>query len=151
MTPARDFLPFMLSIFSSDLTQCYFINWLFYRKTRLKFEESGLKIFLGIIKKVDDSNIVLQYKPGNIFYREHFYIEKKRYTIDFSIICDYQKLFIYSLIDFSNTIYNAQIWVITQIYQHPIQVFILGQYLTKNSAYSPTKYKIPLYKGLEIS
>ncbi len=30
--------------------------------------------FLGVIEKVDGTDIVLQYKPGGVFHGEYFYI-----------------------------------------------------------------------------
>ena len=38
--------------------------------------------FLGAIGKVDGTDIVLQYKLGGVFHGEHFYMRKKRYSID---------------------------------------------------------------------
>ena len=49
---------------------------------------------------------------------------------------------------FSNITHESRVWAATQIHQHPIQYFTPGQYLLGDSAYSPTKYMIPLYKAL---
>lgn len=44
------------------------------RETERKYEKSLLKKFLSMIKKVNGTNIVLQYKFDWVFYGEHFYI-----------------------------------------------------------------------------
>ena len=46
------------------------------------------KGFLEVIGKVDDTDIVLQYKLGGVFHEEHFYTRKKRYSIDLYAVCD---------------------------------------------------------------
>lgn len=96
---------------------------------------------------MDGTDIILQYKLGEVFHGEHFYTPKKRYSIDLCVVCDSRKQFIYSLTDFSNTTHDSQVWAATQIYQYPPQYFIPGQYLLGDSVYSPIKYMIPLYKA----
>lgn len=105
------------------------------------------KGFLGAIRKVDGTDIILQYKPGGVFHGKHFYTRKKHYSIDLYAVCDSQKRFIYSLTGFSNTIHNLRVWAATRINQHPTRYFTSGQYLLGDSAYSPTKYMIPPYKA----
>lgn len=39
------------------------------------------KKFLDNIDKLNNIYIVLQYKPGGVFYEKHFYIWKKRHVI----------------------------------------------------------------------
>lgn len=41
-----------------------------------------------MIGKIDGTDIILQYKSGEIFHREHFYIWKKRYSIDLCMVCN---------------------------------------------------------------
>lgn len=106
------------------------------------------KRFLDIVGKVDDIDIVLQYKPGRIFHRKHFYTQKKRYAINLCAVCDLQKKFIYTLAGFLNTTHDSQVWAAIQIQQYPTQYFTPGQYLLGDSAYGPTKYMILLYKVL---
>ena len=103
--------------------------------------------FLGAIRNFDGTDIVLQYKPGGVFHGEHFYTRKKRYAIDLCAVCDSQKRFIYSLVGFSNTTHESQVWAATQIHQHPTRFFTPGQYLLADSAYSPTKYMVPPFKA----
>ena len=83
--------------------------------------------FLGVIGKVDGTDIVLQYKPGRVFHRDHFYTRKKRYAIDSYAVCDSQKRFISSSVRFSNTTHDSRVWAATQIHQHPTRFFTPGQ------------------------
>lgn len=76
--------------------------------------------FFNTIKKVDGINIVLQYKPGRVFYGEHFYMRKKCYSINLCIVCNFQKRLIYFLTGFLKTTHNSQVWATTQIHQYPI-------------------------------
>ncbi len=103
--------------------------------------------FLGVIGKVDGTDIVLQYKPGGVFHGEHFYSRKKLYAIDLCAVCDSQKCFIYSLVGFSNITHDSRVCAATQIHQHLTRFFTPGQYLLGDSADSPTKYMVPPYKA----
>lgn len=64
------------------------------------------KKFLGIIKKIDNIDIVFQYKPSKVLNKKHFYNQKKCYSIDLYVVCNLQKRFIYILANFWNTTYN---------------------------------------------
>lgn len=46
------------------------------------------KEFFGAIEKVDGIDIILQYKPGGVFYGKHLYTRKKRYSIALYTVCD---------------------------------------------------------------
>ena len=53
----------------------FYIKWPTENEKRSKnVRNEDRKQFLCAIRKVDGTDIVLQYKPGRVFYGEHFYI-----------------------------------------------------------------------------
>lgn len=96
--------------------------------------------FLKAIEKTDRINIVLYYKPRGKLLEELFFNQKKQYTIDFYIICNFDKQITYMLTDFLNTIYNIQIWGYINIYCNFTVYLSHDQYILQNAAYIFIKY-----------
>lgn len=67
------------------------------------------KQLFDIIRKVDDIDIIFQYKLSRVFYGEYFYTWKKCYFIDLYVLCDLQKRCIYTLASFSNTTHDLKV------------------------------------------
>ena len=103
--------------------------------------------FLGAIGKADNTDIVLQCKPGGEFNDEAFWNKKKRYALDLCAMCDSSKKFIYMLTGFSNATHDARVWGHTRLHQDPETYFSEGQYLLGDSAYTNTEYMVTPYKA----
>lgn len=67
------------------------------------------KGFLRYVIKVDSIDIVLKYKSEEVYNRKNFFIQKKRYTLDFYTICNSNKRIIYIFTSWPNSQYDIQI------------------------------------------
>lgn len=57
------------------------------------------KKFLETVKKIDNIDIELKYKPERIYKRGTFFITKKFYTLNLYAVCNLNKQFPYILAD----------------------------------------------------
>ena len=103
--------------------------------------------FLGAVGKLDDTDIVLKFKPGGIFKGGIFFNRKKRYALDLCTICDSSKRFTYILAGWPNSQHDARIFASTSIHRNPRRYFSPGEYLLGDAAYSNTSYLIGPYKS----
>lgn len=101
---------------------------------------------MGAVRKADEINIVLYYKPKGKLRRKHFFNWKKRYAIDLCPIYHFDKRITSIPTGFSNPIYNIQVLGNTNIHFNPTVYLFLGQYILRNIAYTSTKYIVLLYK-----
>ncbi len=103
--------------------------------------------FFGVVRKLDGTDIVLKFKPGEIFKGEIFFNWKKRYVLDLCAVCDFLKRFTYICADRPNLHHDAWIFASISIYRNPRQYFSLREYLLGDAAYSNTSYLIGPYKS----
>lgn len=103
--------------------------------------------FLGVVGKLDGTDIVLKFKPGGIFKGEIFFNRKKRQAVDLCTLCDSSKRFTYILAGWPNSQHDAQSFVSTSIHRNPRRYFSPGEYFLGDSAYSNTSYSIGPYKS----
>lgn len=68
------------------------------------------KRFLGIVGKVNRTNIVLKFKPNGYFKRELFFTWRKCYVINICTVYEFSKKFTYILMRWRNFQYNAHIF-----------------------------------------
>lgn len=82
-------------------------------------KNSDREEFLGVVGKLDGTDIVLEFKPGGVFKGEIFFNRKKRFALDLCAVCDSSKRFIYILAGLSNSQRDARIFASTSIHRNP--------------------------------
>ena len=78
--------------------------------------------FIECVKKLNDNDIVLTQKFDDIYDETIFFNKKKRYVMNFCVICDFRKMFIYMLTNWFNFQHNVRIWNSISI-NHKFQIF----------------------------
>ena len=106
--------------------------------------ESG---FIGVVGKVDGTDIVLSTKPGGRYDGELFFNRKKRYALDLCAVCDSDKRFIYFLSGWPNSQHDQRIFAAGDLNRNPHLYFSEGQYLLGDSAYTNSRYLVTPYKA----
>lgn len=110
-------------------------------------KNSNREGFFSKVEKLDSTDIMLKFKPKEIFRREIFFNWKKRYTPDLYVIGDSSKRFIYILASWPNLQHDAQIFVSTSIHCNPRQYFSPKEYLLRDAVYSNISCFIGPYKS----
>lgn len=124
-----------------------YIKWFNPSERRLESLENQIrKGFIGVIGKVDGTDIVLLYKPGGDSIGKHYYTRDNQYSIDLFAVCNSNKKFIYAITGYSDATHDARVWGLTQIHQNLLRYFSSGEYLLGDSTYPPTKIMLPPYK-----
>lgn len=85
------------------------------------------KGFFGTVGKLDSTDIMLKFKPGEDFKVEIFFNRKKRYALDLCAVCDSSKGFTYILASWPNSQYDTQNFASTSIHCNPRQYFLPGE------------------------
>lgn len=62
--------------------------------------------FFGCVGKVNGIDIVLKHKPGKVYNKKIFYIRKKRYALNFYVIYNSNKRFIYIFANWPHSLHN---------------------------------------------
>lgn len=86
------------------------------KKMMENIKNSDWKRFLGVIKKLDGTNIVLKFKLRGIFKKEIFFNQKKRYALDLYTVCDSSKKKFYIFVGWPNLQHDARIFTSTSIH-----------------------------------
>ena len=103
--------------------------------------------FIGVVGKVDGTDIVSGFKPRGEFKGELFYNRKNRYALDLCAVCDSDKKFTYILAGWPNSQHDARIFGSTNLQQNPQKYFSDGRYLLSDAAYTNSLYMVAPYKA----
>lgn len=72
--------------------------------------EKKVSGFLGVVGKIDGTDIVLETKPGGQYEGELFFNGKKRYAMDLCAVCDSNRKFTYFLCGWPNSQHDQRIF-----------------------------------------
>jgi RNase P protein component len=103
--------------------------------------------FIEVVEKIDETNVMLNFKSEDRYDEELFFNRKKRYALNLSAVCDSNKRFIYFLCDWLNSQHDQRIFAARNLHKQPHLYFSKEQHLLDDSVYIDSRYLVTSYKA----
>ncbi|KAE8228482.1 hypothetical protein CF326_g6581 [Tilletia indica] len=104
---------------------------------------SGL---VGVIGKLDATDVVLHEKPGGSMKGEEFFNRKKRYGINLTAVCDHNLRFTFVTTGWPSSVHDSRVWANSDVATRPNHYFRGAEFLIADSAYPSSDRIVVPYK-----
>ncbi|OCF35801.1 hypothetical protein I316_02294 [Kwoniella heveanensis BCC8398] len=99
----------------------------------------------GCVGVVDGCHIVFYSAPARED-KQDYYSYKRRYRFSICAICDHNYLLRQVLYGFTASQHDTTVFESTKVAKYPEKFFSTNEFLLADSAYTPSKYTVPLFK-----